>query len=262
MAFGLFGKLEEKVFKALARRNAVHGQTCLGKKALDFRNIRAVGRQRNAVGSGLGSFYAATGLAQVLGQCIRLVCFDAQQHIFFGKPFGGIALRDGFAAVDDAKTIGQLFYFRKDVGGDDDGFAQFGFELAQDVAQVDHAFGVEAVGGFVEDNQFGLVEQGLSNSKALFHTLRKGFDGIVSASLQSYQRKHFLHLGVAGFHAVHARTDIEVAQGRKAPVEIGFFDDAANLSEEVALARPDGFTAKADIARVRGDQAEQAADRR
>ena len=61
--------------------------------------------------------------------------------------------------LDDGHLVAQVVELAQDVGGDDDADAA-GCDLAQDVAELTAGEGIEAVGGLVEQEQLGLVDQG------------------------------------------------------------------------------------------------------
>ncbi len=90
--------------------------------------------------------------------------------------FGGLVDED-FALVDDDDAVADGFDFFEDVGGEDDGFV-----CGHGLYQLSHfvlLVGVEAVGGLVEDEHLGVVDDGLGDTDALAVAFGEIFDGSV-----------------------------------------------------------------------------------
>ena len=65
-------------------------------------------------------------------------------------------------------------------------------EVLDEVPDIQDALRVEAVGGFVEDDEFGSREHGLRESEALAHSLRIGADAVPRASREADQSQDLL----------------------------------------------------------------------
>jgi hypothetical protein len=71
------------------------------------------------------------------------------------------------ATVDDPDRRREPIDFPEDVAGHEDRDALVLGEVAQQVADLDDARGIEAVCGFVEDQEFGSVQQGAREGQPL-----------------------------------------------------------------------------------------------
>ncbi len=69
------------------------------------------------------------------------------------------ALADDFAVVDDGDAIAEALGFFDVVRGEDDSFL-VALELFDDVVDLTANLWVEASSGFVEENDFGIVDEG------------------------------------------------------------------------------------------------------
>jgi len=87
-----------------------------------------------------------------------------------GEVGGGVGGFDA-AVVDDEDAGAGEFDFGEDVGGEEDGvvFAEFLDEVADGADLI----GIEADGGFVEDEEVGVVDEGVGESDALAITLER-----------------------------------------------------------------------------------------
>lgn len=73
------------------------------------------------------------------------------------------------SVADHHEMRGVFFEFAEDVGGNDQGDA-FALELEQEAGEDLACFGVESGGGFIKEKDFGVVDDGLSDGKALTET--------------------------------------------------------------------------------------------
>ena len=85
-----------------------------------------------------------------------------------GEQVGLGALGDDAAVADDDEVVGDDLDLVEQVGGQQDGAAAVGV-AAQEVAHPADAGGVEAVGGFVEDEDLGVADEGGGDAEALAH---------------------------------------------------------------------------------------------
>jgi len=83
-----------------------------------------------------------------------------------------IARADDFAVLDEHDGVTSDFNFAKKMGIEEYGGAAFSL-VADDVTNEPAAHWVEAGSGLIEEGEFGLVDEGLSEADALQHTFRK-----------------------------------------------------------------------------------------
>ena len=94
----------------------------------------------------------------------------------FKEGFWGAVAGD-FAFVKDDDARGNCGDFLENMGGEEDGF--FASDCEDEVADFADLIGIEARGGFVEDEKVGLMDDGLGDADALSVPAREGFDGAV-----------------------------------------------------------------------------------
>lgn len=92
--------------------------------------------------------------------------FEATFEEVLDEVFGGVD-NDNFAGVHDGEAVAEDFGFVHVVGGEDDGEAGFADGL-DEFPEVATGLGVEAGGGFVEEEDFGAVDEGGGDGEALF----------------------------------------------------------------------------------------------
>ena len=111
---------------------------------------------------------------------------------------GGGGIDENPSVVDDDGPRTNGLHFLEDVGGDYD--ALFGGHFVDEVADVVLLVGVEAVSGFIEDEDGGVVDEGLGKADAAFVALGERVDGLVIDGLDG---AHFYDAvdGVAAFGA-------------------------------------------------------------
>ena len=85
------------------------------------------------------------------------------------------------AAVDNHDAVAGHADFRKDVGRKNDGMAAG--EPLDEMADLDDLLGIEADGGLVENDDLGIMDQGLGQADALLITARKALDQVVALIL-------------------------------------------------------------------------------
>lgn len=94
-----------------------------------------------------------------------------------GEELGGGSLGEDLAVADDAEAVAEVFGLVHHVGGEEDALAG-AFEFEDGVFDVLGGDGVEAGGGFVEDDYGGVVDDGAGEGDALFHS---GGEAVVGA---------------------------------------------------------------------------------
>ena len=85
-----------------------------------------------------------------------------------GQQFGAGALGLDPSVADDDHSVGDGLDLGQQVRGEQDGAAAVG-EVAQQPPHPAHPFGVEAVGGLVEDQDLRVAEQRVGEAEALSH---------------------------------------------------------------------------------------------
>ena len=87
---------------------------------------------------------------------------------------GGGALSDELAEVDDAYAVSQAVGFFKIVGREEYGDAEVGVDATYFFPDSGSAYGVEAGGGLVEEEHFGIVDEGGSEVEPALHAAGVG----------------------------------------------------------------------------------------
>src|SRR5438105_2710388 len=93
--------------------------------------------------------------------------------------------------VDDRDAGADLLHLAQHVAGDEDGLA-LGGQVAQEVAHLDDAGGVQPVGGLVEDQKLRIVEQSDPQAQALLHSHRVHAHAVSVAALQADDLEHLV----------------------------------------------------------------------
>ena len=141
-------------------------------RELGVDGLRTVGRCQVADDAGVDAVAAAGGVADQISLA-RGIQFGAGQHPLPDSAFDSLqesfrrGVGDERALRDQRDVGGRGFHVGDDVGGEnDDAFAG---EFREQVAEAHALFGIEAGGGFVDDEQLGIVEQSLRDADALLH---------------------------------------------------------------------------------------------
>src|ERR1019366_2435348 len=107
--------------------------------------------------------------AQPTCKRIRVVIeFKAEEPRAFREFRDGAGVLE-FAELDGDEEIADAFDFAEEVRGDDDGDAELSAGAFDEAEHFLAAFGVEAVGGLVEEEEFGIVDERLRELDALLH---------------------------------------------------------------------------------------------
>ncbi len=126
--------------------------------------------------------------------------------------------------------VRELGDFSQDVAGDEDADPALG-HAAQEVHELEPGLRVEAVEGLVEDEDLGLVQEGLGQPDALAHALGHGREGQVRPGVHAREDEapgHGLVQGGAlepGEGAHHAQPPVR-AEARREAVSLGHEADA------------------------------------
>ena len=113
------------------------------------------------------------GFLQGSARAFRVASFNDEAHR--PPPFHlvGAQLLDEAPLVDDADAGRQAVDLGEDVARHEDSDAVLGGQRLQQLAHIDHAGRVEAVGGLVEDDELGLVEERQGEPEPLAVALRE-----------------------------------------------------------------------------------------
>ena len=104
--------------------------------------------------------------------------------------------------VEDGDAVADLFHFIEQVARQDDGDAVLLDEVADEDAHRLHAGGVEAVGRFIEDEQFGAMEESGGEGEALAHAHGEGAGAAVGGFGEADAFEH------GGFAAGFGKADM------------------------------------------------------
>ena len=169
-------------------------------------------------------------------------------------------LLDEASVVDDADAVGQVRDLGEDVARHEHGHALFVSERAQKLAHLDDAGGVEPVGGLVEDQHLGRVQQRARQRQTLLVAERELSRPPVRVRLepQPLDRLGDRIVGRAG----EPPLDLEVLAHGEVRVRRRALDEEADPREPALVAIPHSLAEHAHLARSRSDEAEQHADRR
>ncbi len=114
------------------------------------------------------------------------------------------------AALDEhCKLVAHVFEFRKDVTVDENGLSLI-TQAEQQVANLASANGIDAVGRLVEQQQFWIMQERLSQTDTLLHALGEGSHFVRSPSRHTYEVEHLAD-------SLHALTS---PHARQAPVVV------------------------------------------
>src|SRR5688500_14616058 len=86
--------------------------------------------------------------------------------------FGQRALKQQTALVNDADVGGYLFDLAEQMAGKEYGDAELCGQSSDEITHLVNARGVQSVGRFVQNQEFGFVQQSQSQTQTLAHTER------------------------------------------------------------------------------------------
>ena len=175
--------------------------------------------------------------------------------VAFGLEFGGSAVGDNFSLVDDDRAGAGGFHFFENVGREQDCF--FFPELLDEFADLVLLVGVEAVGGLVEDEDFGVVNERLRETGAVAVTFGKSVDCLLGDGLQEAGLDHFLDrflLSLAG-ETAHFGNPLQEAGHGHVVVERSGLGEVADLAFGLFGVVDHGDAADFDAAGGGGEEA-------
>src|SRR5262249_22821007 len=142
--------------------------------------------------------------------------------------------------------VTNVFDVGKIVRREQDGFAGL-FELLDEVFHFEGAERVEAGRGFVENDELGVIEQGLSEADAAGLAFRIGADAAAAdGGIEAHEIEVKLHSpgALGAVHVEETRVKVERLAGVQEAVEVRFFgkipDEAAGLLVAGGLAEDVG----------------------
>ena len=145
------------------------------------------------------------------------------------------------------------------MGVEEDGHAALVAEVEDEVAEPLDAFRVEAVGGFVEQEDLGLRQKRLGEGEALAHAVAVGADFGMDA-LGEADAVDDLAGGGRIEAAGVAHEDFQVIPAAEVVVEGGCFEDGADFAQGFGAVVEDGDAVDGDVALVGHDHAEDDAE--
>ena len=142
-----------------------------------------------------GGFANAFGADFAEGGCEAAIVADDVEldEAAVGFAFGfEVGLVDDLAVLEDDDFVADLFDVGEEMGAEQDVHAVL---LLHFLDELEHALaggGVEAIGGFVEDDEFGAVDNGLRELGHLFHAERVGADFAVARFAEADVKENFV----------------------------------------------------------------------
>jgi hypothetical protein len=143
------------------------------------------------------------------------------------------------ALLDDGDGVAEAVELAQDVAADHDADALAG-DLAQDLAQLAAGERVEAVGGLVEQQQLGAVDQGAGDREALAHALAHLGDAGLGLAAEVEDLQELGDAGAGGLVglAVALGEELQVAGGGHAGVEGGAVAEEADALADLVAGGP------------------------
>ena len=137
--------------------------------------VAALGRieKIESLGAQAGSDEAGAGrgdeVLDLRGEGWRGVFDDELGLVFHADEIFERAFADHFASGHDADAVADFLDLLEEVRGEEDGFAAF-LEVEDEVADLVRAGGVHTGGGFVKDEEAGVLDERLGEADALQHS--------------------------------------------------------------------------------------------
>ena len=152
-----------------------------------------------------------------------------QGTVPFRSETPGTAFSHDLALVNDHGAGAGSIDFLEDVSREDDGLflAKFADQLPDFVFLV----GVEAIGGFIEDENFGVMKEGLCQARAMPVSLGEGNEGLVPPGLQEAGFDHAVDSffpGQSG-ESPDAGAEAEKTENRHIGIEGGGLGEVSDL---------------------------------
>lgn len=156
--------------------------------------------------------------------------------VFEGDEFVERALPEHFSLMNNADGIADFLHLLEEVGAEENGDA-VGLEVENKVADLSGAQGVDAGGGFVEDEEAGRLNEGLGEADALQHALGIAGETAVSSFGEGGEFEEFLDACVQRFalHSAELAVEFEGFFAGEVFVEIGVFGKIADVFARVGF---------------------------
>ena len=123
---------------------------------------------------------------------------------------GGGALGDELAEVDDAYAVSQAVGLFKIVGREEYGDAEVGVDATYFFPDSGSAYGVEAGSGLVEEEYFGIVDEGCGEVEPALHAAGVGADEPVYGGADVHE----------GLEGLYAHVDLLAGEAVEAALEL------------------------------------------
>ena len=210
------GQLEKDLLeRGLLWAKLTHRDASLHERPVDRRGRIGIGCDVESPLSGHDVLDGGQGREQPLRRCERL---GADAQALPAAQLGHRPLADERAAADDSDAVANLLHLGHQVAGEENGAAAAS-EPANERAHVGHARGIHPVGGLVEDQELGVLQQRGGHSEALLHPERVGGEPIGSPVGKLDLLQHRLdpalrHVGMPGENAQVVATGKEGIQAR------------------------------------------------
>lgn len=208
-AFVFFHDLNEEVFEGeVLGADGEDVDTFFDEVAVDFRDLGFVGEGEGEV------FVFGVDVAAERGQACdnvrrQVVGTDFDADFTFGQFFEGGGA-DDLPLFDEGDAVTGDFDFAEEVGIEEDGGALFAL-FADDIAHETAPKGIEARGGFVEEDEVWAVEEGLRQANALEHPFRVAAEAFARVGSEAHQIEQFgdALAGIGGGHAIEFAMEFE-----------------------------------------------------
>ncbi|MFM1941808.1 MAG: hypothetical protein RI897_790 [Verrucomicrobiota bacterium] len=213
--------------------------------------------EADTAGVGLDGF-AAEGLADGVGEGVDIAAHFDFEDIFGEEIFEVVAgsVEEELALVEDEEPVADAVDIAEDMGAEDDGFtlAEL-FEQAEGLAAAD---GVESGGGFIPDEEVGIIHEGGGDPEAGAHAGGVGLDFAACVIGESDGAEESSDAGlVVAFGEAEALADeVEVTDGGEVAGEGWGVGEEADTLAQVFGAGVHGLLEDCDLAGGGGDEAE------
>ncbi len=175
--FGIGDGAHKKVFEVFADGFEGDDGATVGAEFIeDGLDAVWLGAEESEFGGGavvvLGSGGKGIELAEPLRRRGRACNFYFVTAAVFGKVVDG-SLHSDPALDENGDAVADHFEFAEEVTVEEDGFFLI-FEGEENIADFATTDGIDAVGGFIKDDEVGVVDEGLGEANALHHALGIG----------------------------------------------------------------------------------------
>src|SRR5436190_9567688 len=119
---------------------------------------------------------------------LRLIPDNVEENLFkialiFSHQFGNTTFDPELAFIDDSNTVAHGFDFTQLMRGKQNGLA-FVFQALDDLADLHATQRIEPAGRLIENEQIGIVNEGLRQANALLHPFRVGLNRSFAGGFQ------------------------------------------------------------------------------